>query len=99
MTHVTSLILSSCFHYSAGFSGKRILNGPQVKMDDPKLIAKIVRKFLIPPSSRREPYILKSPFLYDTSMGQAQIIVGLLGGKVSECYKLCLCCNKTFLIH
>jgi hypothetical protein len=71
-----------------GFSDDIYLNGPTVSMDDPKLIAKIQRKFLLPPSNRREPYKLKSPLLYDTSMGQAQVVLNILGGKVSQCYEL-----------
>jgi len=54
-------------------------------MDDPKLIAKLRRKFLIPPPSHTEPYRLESPLLYDTSMGQAEVILSILGDQVSEC--------------
>jgi len=58
------------------------LNGPTVSMDDPKVIAKIRRKFLVPPSLRTEPYNLDAPLVYDTSMGQSKMILSILGEQV-----------------
>jgi hypothetical protein len=51
-------------------------------MDDPEVIAKIRRKFLKPPSLRTEPYNLEAPHVNDTSMGQSEMILKILGKQV-----------------
>jgi hypothetical protein len=73
------------FHYTVHIAGESGLNGPSVSMDDPKLITKIRRKFLLSPSLHIEPYNLDSPLLYDTSMGQSEMILSILGDQVSQC--------------
>jgi len=86
--HPTHLILPvcltkvACVNLTLLVADENDLNGPTVSMDDPKVIAKIRRKFLIPPSSRTEPYYLDDPFVYDTSMGQSEMILSILGGQV-----------------
>jgi hypothetical protein len=52
-------------------------------MDDPKVIAKIRRRFLVPPSLRTEPYNLEAPYVHDTSMGQSEMIRSILGEQVA----------------
>lgn len=76
------------FYYAVAFSDEIYLNGPAISMDNPKLIARIKERFLLPPSSRTEPYELKFPHLNDTSMGQAQKVFNILGNKVSQCHEL-----------
>ncbi|PNF23080.1 hypothetical protein B7P43_G09128 [Cryptotermes secundus] len=61
------------------YSGESDLNGPTVSMDNPKLITKIRKKFLLSPSLHIEPYNLSFPLLYDTSMGQSEMILSILG--------------------
>jgi hypothetical protein len=51
-------------------------------MDNQKVIAKIRRKFLIPPSLRTEPYNLEASHVPDASMGQSEMILSILGEKV-----------------
>jgi hypothetical protein len=63
-------------------AGENDLNGPTVSMDDPKVIAKIRRKFLVRPSLRTEPYNLDDPNVSDTSMGQSAMILSILGEQV-----------------
>lgn len=65
--------------YNYSDSGKDDLNRPTVSMDDPRVITKIRREFLIPPSLRTEPYRLDVPTVYDTSMGQSERILSILG--------------------
>jgi hypothetical protein len=72
----------ACFSSSLVVAGENDLNGPTVYMDDPKVIAKIRRKFLIPPSLRTEPYNLDAPNVSDTSMGQSKKILKILGKQV-----------------
>jgi len=87
--HLTHLILPVCLTKVAYLSsmlvvaGESDLNGPIVSMDDPKVIAKIRRKFLVPPSLRTEPYNLDAPLVYDTSMGQSEKILSILGEQVA----------------
>lgn len=86
--HLTHLILPVCLTKVACFistlvvAGENDLNGPAVSMDDPKVITKIRRNFLIPPSLRTEPYNLDAPLEYDTSMGQSEMILRILGEQV-----------------
>jgi hypothetical protein len=63
-------------------AGENDLNGPTVSMDDPEVIDKIRRNFLIPPSLRTEPYNLDAPLVKDTSMGQSKMILSILGEQV-----------------
>ena len=51
-------------------------------MDDPRVIARIRREFLIHPSLHTEPYKLDVPLVYDTSMGQSERILSILGEQV-----------------
>nr|CAD7261211.1 unnamed protein product [Timema shepardi] len=57
------------------------LNGPLVRQEDPRLVAKLATKFLIPPKPREVPYHLEDPVVRDTSMGQAEKIMKLLDYK------------------
>lgn len=69
--------LNSWYNYSSSTSEN--LNGPQVQMDDPRVISRIRTKFLLSPSPQSVPYKLENPVLYDTSMGQAEKILTILG--------------------
>ena len=86
--HLTHLILPvchtkvACFGSTLVVAGENDLNGPTVSMDDPKVIAKIRRNFLVPPSLRTELYNLDAPLVYDTSMGQSEMILSILGKQV-----------------
>ena len=86
--HLTDLILPvyltkvACFSSMLVVAGENDLNGPTVSMDDPRVIAKIRRKFLVPPSLQTEPYNLDAPLAYDTSMGQSEQILSILGEQV-----------------
>jgi hypothetical protein len=87
--HPTHLILPAvcltkvaCFSLTLVVADENDLNGPTVSMDDQKVIAKIRRKFLVPPSSRTEPYNLDAAHVYDTSMGQSEMILSILGEQV-----------------
>nr|CAD7448853.1 unnamed protein product [Timema bartmani] len=66
------------YNYTEGYGD---LNGPLVKQEDPRLVAKLATKFLIPPKHRDVPYHLEDPLVHDTSMGQAEKIMKLLNYK------------------
>ncbi|CAG2059759.1 unnamed protein product [Timema podura] len=68
------------YNYTEGYGD---LNGPLVRQEDPRLVAKLATKFLIPPKHRDVPYHLEDPVVHDTSMGQAEKIMKLLNYKVS----------------
>jgi hypothetical protein len=72
----------ACLGSTLVVAGENDLNGPTVSMDDPKVIAKIRRKFLLSPSLQTEPYNLDAPHVYDTSMGQSEMILRILGKQV-----------------
>ncbi|XP_021926612.1 protein Star-like isoform X2 [Zootermopsis nevadensis] len=80
-------VSSRWYNYSG--SDEIYLNGPAISMDNPKLIARIKERFLLPPSSRTEPYELKFPHLNDTSMGQAQKVFNILGNKTEGFFVEC----------
>nr|CAD7601800.1 unnamed protein product [Timema genevievae] len=66
------------YNYTEGYGD---LNGPLVRQEDPRLVAKLATKFLIPPKHRDVPYHLEDPVVHDTSMGQAEKIMKLLNYK------------------
>nr|CAD7428527.1 unnamed protein product [Timema monikensis] len=66
------------YNYTEGYSD---LNGPLVRQEDPRLVAKLATKFLIPPKHREVPYHLEDPVVRDTSMGQAEKVMKLLNYK------------------
>lgn len=57
------------------------LNGPHIKMDDPRLVQKLLSRFLVPPSNPIKPYRLKNPDVKDPSMGQSEKIKNILKNK------------------
>lgn len=59
------------------------LNGATISQEDNRLIAKLRRSYLIPPSLPSDPLNLTDPEEFDTSMGQAQVVRRLLRYKVS----------------
>ncbi|KAJ9583010.1 hypothetical protein L9F63_022626, partial [Diploptera punctata] len=69
--------ITQWYNYSS--PGDEDLNGSKIRMDDPRLIAKIRQKFLLPPAPYSTPYHLTNPALIDTSMGQAERIQSILG--------------------
>ncbi|XP_069693717.1 uncharacterized protein [Periplaneta americana] len=68
--------LNSWYNYSSSTSED--LNLPSVHMDDPRVISRIRRKFIVSPSPQAVPYKLDKPLLFDTSMGQAEKIISIL---------------------
>lgn len=72
--------------YSVIFISDDGLNGPGVRMDDPRVIAKLKDDYLMPPPNRSlnriHRYHLDNPEILDTSMGQAEQIKILLKNKV-----------------
>lgn len=60
------------------------LNGPAIKMDDPRLLHKLLSKFLVAPPYPPRAYRLSKPDVSDPSMGQSDKIRSILGNKVGN---------------
>lgn len=56
-------------------------------MDDPRVVNKLIKYFLLPPSKvgPGHVYNLAKPDIIDTSMGQSEKIRNILHNRVSEC--------------
>ncbi|XP_063223621.1 uncharacterized protein LOC134531718 [Bacillus rossius redtenbacheri] len=68
---------------------KEEVNGPDVRQDDPRLVARLLKHFIIKPPPQEVPYFLNDADLDDTSMGQSKKILNLVNYKKNGFFVEC----------